>query len=186
MFLDERNEYNLWSKDHFEAEYEVLMEKVHDILSRGKSDCKVFIGTVPAVTIAPLAKGVGNSRGEKDPFKVLKEATYFDRYTYFLFDHDYARRSGNSLTFEEAYEIDTTIAGYNKIVAKLVSSYNRKTKPREGSKVEYFLVDICDQLLRLAFKRNHGDPPYKLPPELIALNDRLGRTVNDRHEGGVT
>ena len=178
MTLDERNGYNLWSKEHFEAEYEVLMEKVHHILSRGKRDCKVFIGTVPAVTIAPLARGVGSSREEEDPFKVLKEATYFDHYTYFLFDHDYARRSGNSLTFDEAYEIDTTIAAYNKAIRKLVSRFNRKSTPREGPKVEYFVVDICDQLLRLAFKRNHGDPPYKLPPELIALNDKLGRTVN--------
>jgi hypothetical protein len=178
MTLDERNEYNLWSPEHFKAEYEELMERVHGILSRGKIDCKVFVGTVPAVTIAPLARGVGNSREAEDPFKVLESAAYFDRYTYFLFDHDYARRSGNSITFDQAYEIDTTIAAYNKTIADLVATYNRKAKPRNGRKVEYFLVDICDQLLRLAFKRNKGNPPYKLPPEMIDLNDRLGRTVN--------
>jgi len=178
MSLEERNRYNLWSKEHFEAEYQILMEKVDDILSRGNSDCRVFVGTVPAVTIAPLARGVGNSRDEEDPFKVLEKATYFDRYTYFTFDHDYARRSGNSLTFEEAYEIDKTIAEYNKTIKKLVGRYNRRNTPREGPKVEYFVVDICDQLLRLAFKRNHGKPTYELPSELVALNKKLGRTVD--------
>src|SRR3954463_15704989 len=103
------------------------MEKAHDILSRGNSDCRVFVGTVPAVTIAPLARGVGNSRDEKDPFKVLDKATYFDLYTYFLFDHDYARRSGNSLTFDQAYEIDKTIADYNKTIKRLVASYNKRS-----------------------------------------------------------
>ncbi|WP_046867616.1 hypothetical protein [Microvirga massiliensis] len=177
MTLDERNEYNLWSPEHFAAEYEVLMDKVHGILSRGKTDCKVFIGTVPAVTIAPLARGVGNTRQTDDPFGVLKSATYFDRYTYFLFDQDYARRSGNSITFEEAVEIDTTIAGYNATISKIVDDYNAKARDEEAN-VEYFVVDICNQLLRLAFKRNQGNPPYELPPELIELNKELNRTVN--------
>jgi hypothetical protein len=176
--LDQRNIYNLWTKEHFEEEYEVLMDKVHGVLSKGKTDCKVFIGTVPAVTIAPLARGVGNSREETDPFKVLPKATYFDRYTYFLFDLDYARRSGNSLTFDQAYMIDSTIAEYNKIIAKLVDTYNKKPKPKKGAKVEYYLVDICDQLLRLALKRNHGKPKYDLPQEVIDLNKRHNRTVD--------
>lgn len=178
MDLDQRNSFNLWTTEHFEAEYEELMEKVQDILSRGKCDCKVFAGTVPAVTIAPLARGVGNSREEDDPFKVLKRTTYFDRYTYFLFGHDYARRSGNSLTFEQAYEIDSTIAEYNKIIKRIVAAYNRKGMDTEGPKVEYFIVDICDQLLRLAFKRNHGKSTYELPQEIIDLNKRLGSTVD--------
>jgi len=179
MGLDERNMFNLWTTEHFEAEYEELMERVHDILSKGKRDCKVFVGTVPAVTIAPLARGVGNSRLADDPFNVVKgKATYFDRYTYFLFDHDYARRSGNSLTFEQAHEIDSTIAEYNKIIKRIVAAYNKKGKDTEGAKVEYYIVDICDQLLRLAFKRNHGKPTYDLPQELIDLNKHLGRTVD--------
>jgi hypothetical protein len=168
----------LWTAEHFRDEYEEMMGRVHAILSVGKTDCKVFVGTVPAVTIAPLARGVGNSQPKTDPFGVLPSATYFDRYTYFLFDHDYARRSGNSLTLDEAYEIDTTIAEYNAIIRKTVDTYNRKPKARKARKVEYFIVDISDQLLRLAFKRNNGDPPYQLPPELVRLNERLKRTVN--------
>ncbi|MET0428308.1 MAG: hypothetical protein ABW026_07390, partial [Microvirga sp.] len=178
MSLDERNAFNLWTEAHFQAEYEALMERVHEILVRGRTDTRVFVATVPAVTIAPLARGVGNSRETNDPFGVLPKATYFDRYTYFLFDLDYARRSGNSITFDEAFHIDSTIAAYNRTIAGLVASYNRKPKPRRGRKVEYVLVDISDQLLRLAFKRNKEKPPYVLPPELAALNETLGRTVN--------
>ena len=177
MDLDERNEFNLWSPAHFKEEYGELVDRVHTILSKGKTDCRVFIATVPAVTIAPLARGVGNSNPVNDPFGVLtKKALYFDRYTYFIFDLEYARRSGNSITLDEAVEIDTTIAEYNKAIAGLVDEYNRK--PRKGVKVEYVLVDICDQLLRLAFKRNDGKPTYKLPKEVEDLNASLGRTVN--------
>ncbi|MFD1704379.1 hypothetical protein ACFSCV_15330 [Methylopila henanensis] len=178
MSLDERNEYNLWTVEHFTEEYEVLMDKLHATLSTGKRDCKVFIATVPAVTIAPLARGVGASHEMNDPFGTLPSAKYFDRYTYFLFDHDYARRSGNSLTRDEAHRIDTTIAGYNAAIARLVADYNAKAPSAGGRKVEYVLVDICAQLLRLAFKRNDGHPPYVLPPELVALNEKLGRTVD--------
>ena len=176
MTFDERNEFNLWSPDHFKDEYGEMMERVHAILSSGKTDCKVFIGTVPAVTIAPLARGVGNSQAKPDPFGVLPTALYFDRYTYFLFDLDYARRSGNSLTLEQAYTIDSTIAQYNAMIKNAVKTYSQK--PKTGRQVEYFIVDIADQLLRLAFKRNNGNPPYKLPSELVSLNEKLGRTVN--------
>jgi len=178
MSFDERNECNLWTPEHFKDEYEMLMQRVHAILSSGKTDCRVFVGTVPPVTIAPLARGVGNSVPKDDPFGVLPSAIYFERYTYFLFDLDYARRSPNSLTLDEALEIDNTIAEYNKIIASTVDTYNRKPKARKGRKVEYVVVDIADQLLRLAFKRNNGHPTYQLPKELIDLNTGLGRTVN--------
>ena len=80
--------------------------------------------------------------------------------------------------FQSASELDSTIAEYNKTIKRIVTAYNRKSRDTEGPKVEYFLVDICDQLLRLAFKRNHGKPTYELPQEIIDLNMRLGRTVD--------
>jgi hypothetical protein len=39
-------------------------------------------------------------------------------------------------------------------------------------------VDIADQLLRLAFKRNNGKPTYQLPNDLVAINDRLNQRVS--------
>ncbi|MGF7213786.1 hypothetical protein GGE65_008436 [Skermanella aerolata] len=176
MSVEERNHFNLWSPPHFEAEYRMLMEQVHEILSNGSCDCRVFIGTVPPVTVAPLARGVGNEIPKDDPFKVVRpKAIYYDRYTYFLFDLDYARRSGNSLTGDEAHEIDRTIAAYNDCIKELVREYNGK--PRGKRKVDYVVVDIADQLLRLAFKRNNGKPTYQLPEELVQ-NVQGRRTIN--------
>jgi hypothetical protein len=178
MSLDERDRCNLWTPEHFSDEYEELMKRVHSILSSGKTDCEVFVGTVPPVTVAPLARGVGNTSPENDPFGVLGKAIYFERYTYFLFDLDYARRSRNSLSLKQVLDIDTTIAEYNRIIAAAVDRYNRKAKPKKGRKVEYVLVDIADQLLRLAFKRNNGQPTYQLPQDLININQRLNQRVS--------
>lgn len=174
MTYEQRDQYNLWTEEHFRLEFEALMEQVHAILNAGPSPCKVFVGTVPPVTVAPLARGVGGTRLMKDPFGVLQNgALYFDRYTYFLFDQDYARRSSNSLSLEEIYDIDTTISKYNKAIKNLVTSYNGQNSPN----AKYFVVDIADQLLRLAFKRNNGKPTYQLPPDLQAYVNK-GRPVN--------
>jgi hypothetical protein len=179
MALDERNTFNLWSPDDFKAEFLMLMDKVHEILVSGKCACNVFVGTVPPVTIAPLARGVGQEQVvAPDPFGVLPQAKYFERYTYFLFDLDYARRTRNSLSFDEVLEVDTTIAEYNETIRQAVSDYNTKRKPRGGQAVKYVLVDIAKQLLQLAFKRNAGRPPYVLPQELQGYIDATGRPVN--------
>lgn len=176
--LDERNKYNLWSTAHFASEYEELLDRVHDILSAGKCDAKVFIGTIPPVTVAPLARGVGMEDDSlKDPFDILDTSVYFERYTYFLFDLDYARRTSNSLSKLEIYEIDQTIAAYNKTIRKLVKALNKR-QARGARKVEYVIVDIAAQLLNLAFKRNRGNPPYVLPDALKELNQRTGRPTN--------
>ncbi|HYI68833.1 MAG TPA: hypothetical protein VEX87_03750 [Skermanella sp.] len=178
MSLDERNQYNLWSPDDFKAEFEELMKQVHGILVRGKCPCNVFVGTVPPVTIAPLARGVGNEQVvTPDPFGVLPQAKYYERYTYFLFDLDYARRTGNSLTFAETLEIDKTIGEYNTTIRQLVASYNKK-KAGPGQPVKYVLVDIANQLLQLAFKRNNERPPYQLPSGLDSHITATGRPVN--------
>ena len=53
--------WNLWHPADFAADYEMLLEKVDEAM-RGndrEKDWKVFVGNVPLVTIAPLAKGVG-------------------------------------------------------------------------------------------------------------------------------
>ena len=112
-----------------------------------------------------------------DPFGVLPQAKYYERYTYFLFDLDYARRTGNSLTFAETLEIDKTIGEYNTTIRQLVASYNKK-KAGPGQYVKYVLVDIADQLLQLAFKRNNERPPYQLPSGLDSHITATGRPVN--------
>jgi lysophospholipase L1-like esterase len=171
----ERDEFNLWSVEHFAAEYEMLFEKVDAALERQDRPCNVFVGTIPPVTIAPLAKGVGTVEKKADPFGVLAKASYFERYTYFLFDEKYAKKSANHLDRTEIFTIDSTIAEYNKVIKKIVNRYNA----RPGSfRATYVVVDIADQLLRLAFKRNDGKPSYPLPNDLKKIAKITERPVN--------
>ena len=88
--------FNLWHPDDFEAEYSALMDEVDKAMSRNViADRKVFVGTVPAVTIAPLAKGVRPFETRDDPFGVVAGgARYYENYTYFLLDDDYVRHGG--------------------------------------------------------------------------------------------
>jgi hypothetical protein len=149
MEVIERDEYNLWSPKHFAEEFEELLDRTHKILKAGKCGCKVFVGTVPPVTIAPLAKGVGSAVNAPDPFGVLGEATYYENYTYFLFGQDYARRTKNKLTLAQALNIDQTIAQYNDTIKVLISKYNAIASKEGGLKIEYHVVDIADAMLLL-------------------------------------
>jgi hypothetical protein len=183
MEVIERDEYNLWSPKHFAEEFEELLDRTHKILKAGKCGCKVFVGTVPPVTIAPLAKGVGSAVNAPDPFGVLGEATYYENYTYFLFGQDYARRTKNKLTLAQALNIDQTIAQYNDTIKVLISKYNAIASKEGGLKIEYHVVDIADAMLRLAFKRNNGNPTYALPPALIELMEKTNKPVDTVYYG---
>jgi hypothetical protein len=179
MTVDERNPYNLWTPQHFEDEYDELLRRVHEILSSDANrtpDCKVFVATVPPVTIAPLAKGVGGELRVPDPFGVVQpSAIYYEYYTFVIFGLDYARR-GHRLTQAEALHIDRYIAQYNASIRSLVDKYNTLSE-EAGRGVQYIIVDIANQLLRLAFKRNNGQPTYPMPPEVLDKASQLGRPV---------
>lgn len=155
----QRQPFNLWSPDHFELDYRHLMDEVHRIMTSRDNDWHVFVGNVPAVTIAPLAKGVGASVPAADPFEVLEgKAQYFEYYTYFLFDVDTARDTDFRLTFDEAYKIDTYIAAYNKIIKNSIDDKNALLDTER-----YHLVDINAALVKAAYKRNFGKPIYPFP-----------------------
>ena len=149
--------WNLWHPTDFEADYRMLLAKVDTALD-GK-DTRVFLATVPLVTIAPLAKGVGET------FDVTVEGadgkpttvTYFKYYTYFPFDEKYAFSSGINLSFTQALHIDNCIRAYNKTVKKLIEEHNHLHPGR------YHLIDMAEVLDKLAFKRNKGVPCYKFP-----------------------
>jgi hypothetical protein len=160
--------FNLWARDLFKLDYGKLLERICEILSDKKHtkkqpDWRVFVATVPAITIAPLAKGVGSIETRDDPFKVLtRGAAYFEHYTYMIFEQD-AVLAGDvgALTREQAYEIDTRISEFNEDIDTLVKEQNGKLDEERICK-----VDIGDALLRLALKRNRGSPTYELPDAL--------------------
>ena len=58
---EKRKGWNLWHPGDFRKEYEYMLKKVRDIMedNPNNTDYKVFIGTVPLVTIVPLTKSAG-------------------------------------------------------------------------------------------------------------------------------
>lgn len=150
--------YNLWHPKDFQADYTELLDRIDKILE-GR-DTKVFIGTVPLVTIAPLAKGMGETFTvvvENQETRKKEPATYFKYYTYFPFDEDFAFKSGINLSFSQALHIDNCIREYNKSIKELVGQRNQKYPNR------YHVVDYSAMLDQLAFKRNGGVPTYEFP-----------------------
>ena len=189
----ERERFNLWTRAHFEAEYRELLRRVDEIMAQNAfADWRVIVGNVPAVTIAPLAKGVDEAMLMDDPFGVLPKAKYYKYYTYFPFDRDFAEGSTARLTRQEAYYIDRRIADYNADIARLVDEIDAGHRSsRSKTPVRYYLVDISRALLEAAFKRNDGQPIYEFPPYFDTLSlmpnskyyhaDRNGRLV----QGGL-
>ena len=154
--------WTLWHPDDFRAEYTEFLDRVDDAMSQNTNpDWKVFIGTVPPVTIAPLAKGVGathpitrpNSSGQ------LETSLYYDYYVYFLFDEGIVRRNdGLHLYMSEAVQIDDYIRAYNSTIRELAEAKN----VNHGSE-RYHIVDIFQMFQDIAIKRNAGQVKYDFP-----------------------
>jgi hypothetical protein len=145
--------WNLWHPDDFKADYEELLRRVDSIMQRNTTaNWNVFIGTVPLVTIAPLAKGVGETTEVDD------KGLYYKYYTYFPFEEDFARETGIHLNMQDALHIDDCIREYNKIIRALIEDLN----PDTGA-TRYHVVDVSQALQDLAYKRNNGQPRYEFP-----------------------
>ncbi|CAN5216309.1 hypothetical protein BH18ACT10_BH18ACT10_11630 [soil metagenome] len=163
------NNWNLWHPADFEAEYRELLRRV-DAAMEGNGDehdnWKVFVGNVPLVTIAPLAKGVG-------PVMEIerngKKSVYFKYYTYFFFEENDVREKDIAyLTLEEALHIDDCIRAYNQTISDVLDEQNT----RHGTE-RYHLVDTCGVLETLAFKRNAGQIGYDFPAHFEFVYPRV-------------
>lgn len=155
--------YNLWHPEDFKADYTELLNRIDKILE-GKPT-KVFLGTVPLVTIAPLVKGVGETltvevnkqQPDNTESSETEKVIYSKYYTYFPFDEEYAFKTGINLSFSQVYHIDKCIREYNKIIKNLVAERNLINPGR------YHIIDYSSMLDSLAFKRNGGTPSYQFP-----------------------
>ncbi len=156
-----RQEWNLWRPSDFEEEYRELIRQVDDIMRENRyDDWHVFVGTVPYVTIAPLAKGMGEHRyvsGSSPDTREL-EGLYYQYYSYFPFTEELAERYGKVLKFRDALHIDKTIAAYNRTIRQVVKEVNS-----QYSSERYHIVDLCSSLKEMAWKRNRGEPTYEYP-----------------------
>lgn len=124
-----RRRWNLTSEDQFEKDYNGLVDRLVNILP-GKT--KVFVATVPHVTIPPVTRGVG--RFDQD---------YFDFYSrFFMGNGAFNHRLHSHITRDQAVAIDQRIDAFNGIIKKAT---DRK---------KWHVVDTSAALDTLAVRRN--------------------------------
>ena len=154
--LKRKADYNVWRPEHFAAEWAQVVDAVAAIKAR-----HVIFGTVPHVTIAPVARGVGG--------KVEPGSRYFKWYTRpWISDKDFDARNDPHLTADDAREIDSAIDRFNETIVASVAAARREGR-------DWRILDVAGQLDRLASRRYIDDPlvtkpdwwtPYDLPDEL--------------------
>lgn len=151
--------YTVWRPEHFARELALVVAAVRAVEAR-----HVVWLTVPHVTIVPLARGVLG--------KVAPGSRYFRYYTRpWIADRDFDPRADPSITGAQARAIDSAIDQYNAAIVAAVADARREGR-------DWWLLDLCGLLERLAFRRYVEDPSaqpdwwtaYPLPPALAALS----------------
>jgi hypothetical protein len=154
--------YTVWNPVHFKRELDLLVGQVKGIRAR-----HVIWATVPHVTIAPIARGIGA--------KVRRGSRYFPYYTRpWITDADFDPRDDPCITGAEARAIDSAIDQYNDAIVHAVK------QARQQDRKDWYVLDVAGILDRLAQRRYIEDvlarpewwKPYELPPVLEALTPR--------------
>jgi len=185
-----KNNWNLWHPEDFRVEYEFMLNKVVNIMENNphNTDYKIFIGTVPLVTIAPLIKAVGEMK-DREQIKVTEwpvnpevpapmsedelakssdfEYSYSKYYPYFPFADNF-KITDKHLNMQQALHIDNSIRKYNRIIQELVMQTNKKLNSRR-----FYLVDTASILNKMALKRNRLQPTYKYPDYFNYIYPRI-------------
>lgn len=137
---ERRDNYNLTSEEVFENDYTEMVNQISDVIS---DNTNVFVGTVPHVTIAPITNGLDQARSSST------ERRYFRYYVPFFFQEENFNSWWHpELTTDDVQTIDQRIDNFNGIIRDIV---NRRKN--------WHIVDICQLLDDLAFKRNAATDP---------------------------
>jgi len=151
----------VFTPSHFQAQLTALADQVAAITAR-----RVIWATVPHVTVAPIALGIGA--------KTLAKR-YYEHYIHaWIRPDDYLPGVNPALTDQQACAIDSAIDQYNYAIKQLVYNARTATPARD-----WLILDMCGLLDRLAFRRYINDPAgqpawwqrkaYQLPKVLAAL-----------------
>lgn len=162
--LFEKSRYTVWQPEHFRAELAHVVDAVRSIKARHVIWC-----TVPHVTIAPIARGVGD--------KLRPGSRYYPYYTRpWIPDKDFNANQDPHITGPEARAVDYAIDIFNMDIEQTVQTERSGGAP-DGQARDWYLLDVAGVLDRLAARRYMDDPnarpgwwtPYPLPPALKAL-----------------
>lgn len=155
---DGKRDYTVWQPDHFAQEYAEVLAAIRKINAQ-----HVILCTVPHVTIAPIARGLGG--------KVETGSRYFPYYARpWVRDADFDPRRDQHITGAQAWAVDTAIDLYNTGIERAVASARRVGK-------DWHLFDVAGLLERVASRRYVDDvnarpswwTPYPLPKALTDL-----------------
>lgn len=122
-----RIEWNLTSAEVFAQDYAALAERV----ATAAPQAKVFVATIPEVTIPPITNGIGARHGD-----------YYEYYARFFVNEQNFHQGLDHLTGAQAALIDRRIASFNQTI--------RAAAQRHG----FHVVDTCGLMRSLAVKRN--------------------------------
>lgn len=165
--LDGKAKYTLWQPQHFAAEYERVVEA-----AAGVGAEHTVLSTVPKVTIAPLARGVGH--------KMAEGSRYFEYYTrVWIDDDDFDPDRDDHITHRDARAADQAIDAYNQTI--------RAAAEANG----WMLFDLSGLLDSMATRRYVDDPTarpadwteYQWPPPLDELDPVLGTRFFESENG---
>ncbi|GAB7189448.1 hypothetical protein NUM3379_01540 [Kineococcus sp. NUM-3379] len=154
-----KGRYTMWRPEHFRHELALVERKVHEVGAR-----HVIWSTVPHITIAPVARGVGP--------KVARGSRYFSHYTRpWVADDRFDPRRHRHLTAAQARAVDYGVDMFNDAIQGVVERGRR-------AGCDWYLFDLAALLDRLAGRRYVEDPaarpqwwsPYPLPRELARLD----------------
>ena len=173
-----RRQWNLTSEAQFRLDYERLAAEVDAIIG---PDTAVFVGTVPHVTIAPVARGIGSL-----------EDKYFDYYARFFIDDDsFSHFFHSHLKRNEAILIDRRIDRFNATIQTLVSARPNWHLVDTAAALDLFAVrrqgfgDDPGQAIRRYYAEQEDHPLLQVTPLPSLLMLRTGEG-GQRHLGGLT
>ncbi len=133
---------NLYRPEHFER---LALELARRVRAVGAE--RVFVATVPRVTIPPVSRGT--------PPASLRNGT-FDYYTRpWIWDDRFQPARHPHLTRAQVEEIDATIDAYNQTLHRVAA---------EGG---WFVFDVAGELDRFAFRRQRGHTTGRWPAGLV-------------------
>lgn len=150
----------LFRPEHFETETRTLYEKIAKLGAK-----RVFVPTIPYVTIPPAIRGV-NLDGE------LKGG-YFDYYARFwIWDEDFDPEKHPHLTREDAITLDQHVDWYNQSIRSLAGEYG------------FHVVPVHKHVKAVARRRMGYERVQAFPPDFVDAIRKNEKTAHLIDENG--